>query len=416
MIIMSNEMSSKERILAAIRGEEVDHIPLGQLFHSTIMETPAQRQWHDQFERAQVMRDLGLDPTIDIWLPAPEAPPEIPVRKWMEDNPAKPEEPLLCAEYETPAGKLVQKVRRTSADWYRPTHYRFLPLWDGTSRRDIDQYDRIDMMDDYFTRRFQTPLVSGPQDLDAFECLLQPPQGGYRDLWLAQAREACKIADRLGLATQVRRVSVGDWFMWVCWIEDFCVQMMSDPEYINRFYDIVNNYNKQMIDLALEVRPDIVQYRGWYDTPDYWGTKRYREILMPRIGELAKQIHDGGSLFCVLLTEGYTLYKDLLAEMDVDVYLGLEPLAARKTENLAEVKRVVGEKHCLWGGVNACVTVGRGSDAEIDTAVRTAIETMGPTRFVLDAAIYFYDDDVTWDRFMVFVDAWRKYAKLGLNR
>jgi hypothetical protein len=408
---MSSKMSSKERILAAIRGEPVDYIPLGQLFHSTIMEPPPEKQWHDQLERARVMKDLGLDPTIDIWLPAPEAPPEIPVRKWMEDNPANPAEKLLCAEYETPAGNLVQKVRRTDADWYRPTHYRFLPLWDGTSRRNIDQYDRIEMMDDYFTRRFQTPLVSGMQDLDAFEHLLKPPQGGYRDLCLAQAREAKRIADQMGVATQVRRVSVGDWFMWVCWIEDFCVQMMSEPEYIRRFYDIVNNYNKQIIDMALEVQPDIVQYRGWYDTPDYWGTKRYKEILEPRIGQLGKQIHDGDSLFCVLLTEGYTLYKEILAQMDVDVYLGLEPMAARKTEDLAAVKRALGDKHCIWGGVNACVTVGRGADAEIDAAVRTAIDTLGPTRFILNAAMYFYDDDVTWDRFLVFVDAWRKYAK-----
>jgi hypothetical protein len=103
---MSSEMSSKERMLAAVRGQEVDHIPLGQLFHSTIMETPPEKQWRDQFERARVMKDLGLDPTID-------------------------------------------------------------------------------MMDNYFTRRFHAPLVRGPEDLDAFEHLLQPPQGGYRDLWLS---------------------------------------------------------------------------------------------------------------------------------------------------------------------------------------------------------------------------------------
>ena len=79
-------MTSRERILSAIRREEVDHLPLGQLFHSTILETPKELQWCNQFERARVMKDLGLDPLVDIWMPAPEAPPEIPVRKWMEDD------------------------------------------------------------------------------------------------------------------------------------------------------------------------------------------------------------------------------------------------------------------------------------------------------------------------------------------
>jgi hypothetical protein len=402
-------MTSKERILAAIKMQELDHLPLGQLFHSTIMETPKDKCWRNQFERAEVMKDIGLDPLIDIWVPAPEAPPEIPVKKWMESDPDGPDM-LLCAAYETPAGTLTAKVRRTDEDWYEQTHYRFLPRWDGNAHRDIDQYDRIDMMDDYFTRRFKVPLVKGPDDLDAFEYLLKAPTGGDRDLWIKQALEAKRIADELGLATQARRVAVGDWFMWVCWVEDFCFQMIEEPEYVERFYDIVNNYNKQIVDMVLEVEPDIVQYRGWYDTPDYWGLDRYENILAPRISELGQKVHDGNSLFCVLLTEGYTLYKDILNKMDVDVFLGLEPLAARKSENLAEVKKALGASHCIWGGVNACVDVGTGSDEKIDEAVKTAIETLGPRGFILNAAMYFYDDDVTWDRFMVFVNAWKKYA------
>ena len=406
---METGMSSRERMLAAIRRQELDYIPLGQLFHSTIMDTPTERQWRDQFERARVMKDLGLDPTIDIWMPSPEAPPEIPVRKWMEDDPDEPGK-LLCAAYETPAGTLTAKVRRTDEDWYQPTHYKFLPQWDGNAHRGIDQYDRIDMLDDYFTRRYKMPLVKGPQDLWAFEYLLKPPTGGYRDLWIRNALKAKEIAGELGLATQARRVSIGDWFMWVCRIEDFCVEMISNPGYVNRFYDICQNYNKQIIDMVLEVEPDIIQYRGWYDTPDYWGTQRYRDILAPRISELGKQIHDGGSLFCVLLTEGYTLYKEILATLDVDVYLGLEPLAARKSENLAAVKETLGDKHCIWGGVNACVDVAMGSNEKIDEVVKTAIETLGPRGFILNASMYFYDDDVSWDRFVVFVNAWKKYA------
>jgi hypothetical protein len=287
-----------------------------------------------------------------------------------------------------------------------------MPKWDGNTHRDIDEYERIDMMDDFFTRRYKVPLVKGPEDLDAFEYLLKAPTGGYRDLWIQHALKAKELANELGLATQARRVSVGDWFMWVCWIEDFCVEMIRNPDYVNRFYDIIQNYNRRIVDMVLEVEPDIIQYRGWYDTPDYWGTQRYKDILAPRINELGRQVHDGGSLYCVLLTEGYTLYKEILAEMDVDVYLGLDPLAARKREDLAAVKAALGDRHCIWGGVNACVTVGIGSDAEIDSAVETAIDILGPRGLILNASMYFYDNDVTWDRFMYFVNAWKKHAKV----
>ena len=404
------KVSSKERILATIRREQVDHVPLGQLFHSTILQTPKELRWHNQFERAKVMKGLGLDPVIDIWMPTPTPPPEIPVRTWMQDDTDGPD-PLLCAAYETPAGTLTVKVRRTE-EWYHHTHYRFLPGWDGNAHRAIDDYDRIGMMDDWFTRRYKVPLVKGPEDLDAFEYILQPPTGRTRDLWIQQARQASQIADELRLATQARRLCIGDWFMWVCWIEDFCCQMIENPDYVNRLFDIINNYNKKIIDMVLEVEPDIIQYKGWYDTPDYWGTQRYQDICVPRITELGAQIRDGGSLFCVLFTEGYTLYRQILAKMNADVYLGLEPLAARKSEDLATIKEALKDSQCIWGGVNACVTVGRGTDQEIDNAVRTAIETLGPRGFILNASIYFYDNDVTWDRFLCFVNAWKKYAGL----
>lgn len=405
---MLTKMSSRERMLAAIHRQPVDHIPLGQVFHSTILGTPVNKQWKNQFERAQVMKELSLDPVIDIWMPTPEPPPGIRVRKWKEKDPDE-HYPLLCAEYETPGGKLVQKVKQTE-DWYHPTHYNFLNQWDGNAHRAKDRFDEIDMMDDWFTRRYKVPLVKGPEDLDAFDCLLKAPTGERRDRWIHDALKAKKIAGEMDLLTHARRVSVGDWFMWVCLIEDFCCAMAEDPGYVSRFYEIVQGYNKQVIDMVLEIEPDIVQYRGWYDTPDYWGRERHRAILVPKIQELAKQVHDSGALFCYLLTEGYTLYKDILSDLNVDVFLGLEPLAARKSENLAAVKNSLKDHSCIWGGVNACVTVGRGEKEEIEDAVKTAIETLGPRGFILNASIYFYDDDVTWDRFMLFVDAWRKYA------
>ena len=406
--MMTNEMTSRERMLAAIGREPVDHIPLGQVFHSTVLGTPPDRQWNNQFERAQVMKDMGLDPVIDIWMPMPEPPQGVTVLRWNEEDPDGPDL-LMCAEYETPAGKLVQMVRKTP-DWYGSTHHRFINAWDGDAFRPEDTYDELEMLDDWFTRRYKVPLVKGPQDLDALQYLLKAPQGTARDEWIRNALEAKRIASEMDLLTHARRLSVGDWFMWVCLIEDFCIAMVEDPEYVERFCDVCQEYNFEVLDLVLEVEPDLIQYRGWYDTPDYWGTKRFRNILVPRIAELGARVHEGGSLYCYLLPEGYTLYREDLRRLDVDVYFGIEPLAARKSEDLALVKSALGENSAFWGGVNSHVTVGTRPPEEIDEAVRTAIETLGPLGLILNAAIYIMDDDVTWDRFMILVNAWKRYA------
>ncbi len=405
---MKMSMSSKERMIAAIRCQEVDHIPLGQLFHSTVLSTPVAKRWGNQFQRAEVLKNLGLDPVIDIWMPTPESPTEIAVHKWQEDDPDGPDV-LLCAEYETPAGKLIQKVRKTR-DWYHPTHYRFLPDWQGHAHREPNEFDEIDMMDDWFTRRYKVPLISGPADLDKLEYLLQPPIGPARDEWIANARKAQQYADEMELLSHTRRLSVGDWFMWLCLIEEFLYAMIEQPDYVSRFYEIIQRYNREILELVLEAEPDVVQYRGWYDTPDYWGRERYQQILQPHIEELGQIVHDAGKFFCVLMPEGYTLYRDILDGLPVDVYLGLEPLAARKSEDFASIKAALDERHCIWGGVNAPVTVGRGSDEEIDEAVKFAVEMLGPTGLILNASMYLYDDDVPWDRFMVFIEAWRRYA------
>jgi hypothetical protein len=362
---MKMSMSSKERMVAAIRCQEVDHIPLGQVFHSTVLGTPDAKQWDNQFQRAEVMKDLGLDPVIDIWMPTPKPPSEIAVRKWQEDDPDGPDV-LLCAEYETPAGKLVQKVRRTR-DWYHPSHHRFLPDWQGYAHREPHEFEQIEMMDDWFTRRYKMPLISGPDDLDKLEYLLQPPTGHALDEWITNARKAQQYANQMGLLSQARRVSVGDWFMWLCLIEEFLYAMIEQPDYVSRFYEIIQRYNRQTLELVLQA-------------------------------------------VCVLMPEGYTLYQDILDQMAVDVYFGLDPMAARKSEDLATVKEAFDDRHCIWGGVNAPTTVGRGSDEEIDEAVKFAIETLGPTGLILNASMYLCDDDVPWDRFMVFVEAWRRYA------
>ena len=406
-----SDMTSRERMLASIRGEDSGIIPLGQLFHSSVLGTPADKQWSNQFERAAIMRELGIDPVIDIWLPSPEPPSDIPIRKWSEPDPAGTGT-LLCAAYETAAGTLCQKVRKTE-DWYDRTHYSFMPSWDGNAHRDASRFDAIDMMDDWFTRRYQVPLVRGPEDLDALALLLQAPTEARRDEWIRNARRARAIADDMQLLTQARRVSVGDWFMWACLIEDFCMAMIEAPDYVQRFYDIVQRYNRDVIDMVLEAEPDLIQYRGWYDTPDYWGHDRHQRILVPKIREIADQVHDGGALFCYLLPEGYTHYRDTLKDLDVDVYLGLEPLAARKSEDFPLVKQALGERSCIWGGINAPVHLQLATDAELDAHVRHAVETLGPRRYIMNACMYIYDDDVTWERFMALIAVWRRYARQG---
>ena len=55
------------------------------------------------------------------------------------------------------------------------------------------------------------------------------------------------------------------------------------------------------------------------------------------------------------------------------------------------VKEALKDRSCIWGGVNAPVTVGMGSPEDIDRAAQYAVETLGPEGFILNASIYLCD-------------------------
>ena len=72
------------------------------------------------------------------------------------------------------------------------------------------------------------------------------------------------------------------------------------------------------------------------------------------------------------------------------------------------MKKKIGGQVCLWGGVSAAVTVERGSEAEIRTAVRQALETLGPRGMILSPVDNFtVDEPSTWKNIEIFIDEWK---------
>ena len=82
---------------------------------------------------------------------------------------------------------------------------------------------------------------------------------------------------------------------------------------------------------------------------------------------------------------------------------------------MALMKEIIGDQICLWGGVSAAVTVERGAEYEIRSAVRHAIQTLGPLRLVLSPVDNFtVDDRVTWENISIFIDEWKKHRILHM--
>ena len=94
---MQSNMSSRERMLSAFQRKPHDHVPICPY----LPVGPWRKEplyWRDQFERADRMLDLGLDPTIEIWLPDPQPHSDVEIKTWREKRDG---EYLLTKEYHT---------------------------------------------------------------------------------------------------------------------------------------------------------------------------------------------------------------------------------------------------------------------------------------------------------------------------
>lgn len=60
----------------------------------------------------------------------------------------------------------------------------------------------------------------------------------------------------------------------------------------------------------------------------------------------------------------------------------------------------------VLGGLNAAITLNRGSPGEIRRAVREAVETLGPTGFILSPVDCLFQD-TPWSKVEILVQAWR---------
>ena len=359
-------------------------------------------------ERAKVLLALGLDPTIDIWLPDPVPHPEVRIKTWKEWDREKGCY-LIYKEYHTPAGVLRQVVKETE-DWLSSDHVLWIPTTLGIGQR--GRYG-IELFDDWNVSRRTEPWVKGEKDLEKLKYLIRIPEGWILDEWREDALRAKKFAEEHGLLTMVRRTIVGDAFQWMCDIPSFLIAMVENPAFVEEFLGIFHEWSLKMTELALDLGVDVIQRRGWYENPDFWGTKYFEKFLKPSIEEETELVHEGDALHCYLLVEGHMIYLDILDSMDVDILWGIDSVMGGV--NFEVVKEKLGRKKTLLGGLNAEVTLTMGKEEKIRESVREAIKILGPGGgFVLSPMAAMWSD-TPWESLEIAIDEWRKYGKYPIS-
>lgn len=387
-------MTSRERMLRALNRQEVDHVPCCFMSFTALRK----RVKENFYELVKAEQAMGLDSMLFIpSAPRPQRPehpelrglpipfhPGVKTKEWREA--VSGDFDILHKEYSTPGGKLTTQVR-LSDDWPHGDHIPFI--------------------DDFQVPRALKPLIEQTSDLEALQYFLQPPTETDRARFRQEADAARAFAEQNVLLAGGWGVGM-DMANWLCGMQNLMVLVMENPDFVTALLETIHVWNKRRMELVLSAPVDLYMRRAWYEGCDFVPPDFYRKAILPRLKAEVDLAHAHGAKFGYICSSGTEPMLDYYLEAGIDVLLGVDPVQGTHTD-LALLKKKLGKRVCLWGGVSGAITVERGDEAEVRAAVRHAIGTLGPTGFVLSPIDNItVDDPRTWRNIEILKDEWRK--------
>jgi hypothetical protein len=380
-------MQSKERVLATIRRQPVDHVPLcvEGICHGYVRFI--NERYPDPEERARFYLGLGMDTGIMLYPPSFSF-ADVKVRAWRETPPGEPY-PLLFKEYVTPDGTLRQVVRKTP-----------------------DYPDSIELVCDHNVppSRSRHYLVEGEQHLAALEHILRLPEGREMDDFLQTARTLRRFCRKAGIVFSACAWGVGDPMVWFSGVEPLLMMAMTQPEVLARYVDIVSRWNRRLVELCLDIGVDLVVRRGWYESTDFWSPTLYERFLLPSLAGDVALAHQAAAVVTYVMASGSMPLLPYFRRAGVDIYSNIDP-HARGTDMRA-IKSAIGDAVTLCGGINNYHVLERGEPEDVERAVREAFEALSPGGgcILAPADVPNSLDEPCPRNFRLMVDAWKRLA------
>jgi hypothetical protein len=256
--------------------------------------------------------------------------------------------------------------------------------------------------------RAEKVLVETDEDLDRLAYLLASGDDEGRALLRKAAVPKLALARENGLLV-VGGLGVGaDAAAWLCGHENLVWAAADRPVWLARLMEMLHQWNTQRMEMMLELGVDLFVRRAWYEGVDFFSPAQFRRFILPGLTREVRLARDAGAAFGYINTSGTMPLLGMLMEAGVDVLIGIDPVQGRGTD-MAEMRRVSKGRMALWGGVNGFITMERGTRQQVRAAVREAMQTLGPDRFILSPVDNVTgDSDQVWGNVEALIETWRE--------
>lgn len=324
-----SQMTSRERVLAALRLEEPDRVP----WVDNGIDDPLQIQimGGTDYSPGDLCRKLGLDGFGATF----------PIDGGFD--------PVAIPEDEAPF-----------ASYYYPEKLNF-----DFFNTYLTETEDPDMGRAFLTTR----LIESEESLPLLDTMLPDPDHPSRydrvAHWLSQYREDYATFARLDLGSGAVLQSMG--------LEYFSYTLADNPKLIHKIHEkfsawaiqTIAHLNDSLFDF-LWIMDDLAWNKGPFMSP-----KVFREFFLPHMKEVAKTIkkpwvfHSDGNISPIL---------DDLMELEMDALHPIQP----DVMDIGEIKKKYGDRLCIIGNIDLHYTLTRGSPEEVDSEVKERILTAGP--------------------------------------
>ena len=194
---------------------------------------------------------------------------------------------------------------------------------------------------------------------------------------------------------------------WLCGLEKMVYLAVDNPDFLTALLEMIATWNRQRMAIILEAGVDLFVRRGWHESCQFWSPSLYRRFILPQLKRDVEMAHQAGARFGYIMTTATTPLLDLFIEAGIDVLIGVDP-APTAQNNLTLMREKLKGRVCLWGGVNAALTIELATPEEVHTATESAIRKLGPDGFILSPVDNITEDTPrTWSNIQVMIDTWR---------
>jgi uroporphyrinogen-III decarboxylase len=377
------EMTPRERVLAAMRRQSVDHVPcstpINPLHEVQRRGRPWNFPWSVPGDGAEYLAvELGTDPVVGLWWLEGLCPGErVTVRVWTEGE-------LLHKAYETPAGTLSAAVLLND-------------LW--PFGRDIPFFHD-------FVAHYREHWIKSEADLECLRYVMLPPRtAGQIAAMRSRLEGPMRLARRLHLPTMATVGAGLTGALYMFGAERLCLLTVDEPGLVDAYLEIEHRWNLRMIELALDWGVDIIRRNGFYESADFFSPAALERFLGSRLREEVAAIHQGDR------PAAYTVYSGIMPMLDYLAGIGFDCIAhldiAFDSVDLRAINAKLGREKSFWTGPSNTFHMYAKDPEVVRRAVREVFGAFGKVGLILGAASSVHPM-MPWANTLAMLDEWRK--------